>query len=380
MSTPDFASRAAQTAVDALYHRTEMPAVLTDESFTVLASSVHPRTDENRVAAILARQTPAPSQAFVRGITGASDRSCIEVPKHPEIGMSLRRWCLPVHQRSGDYFFWLLEPGTGSHQDSLSAAVHLAQAMSDHAPPVMNGARRFGHELLECFSSDPSTAKLAMEVIGWDESHPAAVVIVAGTVSILDGIARRWERDPRLDFVKFSVERSQLVAILPEAGLSTLIQATEALSQTQEIVMGAARMTTRSTPTLDRAHFMSLVARLPESPNAMIWEKSGPWTALSHLPLRWETLDLLGPGIRTIIKEKPDLAHTALTYLDAPSIDTAIKTLHIHRNTLYYRLAQVSEYLGEGWDSGWSRTGFHQGLRLGQLIKVAAPEPGADRT
>jgi len=353
-----------------LYGRTDMPAVLTDREFKVLASSVHPHTDENRVAAILAKRTPTPSQDFVRGLTGDSALPCIQVPPQPRIGMSQGRWCLPVHQEGNDYFFWLLDTNTGGGADSLAAAAQLTQAMSHHgAFPAQQGAKRRGLELVECFSEDPATADMAMSVV--DFNHTVAVaVVVAGPTASLDAIGRAWEWCPALENVRFAPTQAGLLALAPEGDLPRLVATVESNGQNIDVGVGAARLTDRPSESLDRAHFMSLVARLPESSTVMFWERSGPWTALSHLPLGWTTLDLLGPGLRAIIEEKPTLAHTALVYLEAPNVDAAVRELHIHRNTLYYRLGLVNSYLGDGWDSGWSRIGFHQGLRLGRLLTV----------
>jgi DNA-binding PucR family transcriptional regulator len=90
------------------------------------------------------------------------------------------------------------------------------------------------------------------------------------------------------------------------------------------------------------------------------WAELGAWRAVTQLT---------GPDpVVTPLLSDRVLAETAEVFLDcAGSASRAAETLRIHRQTLYYRLARISEITGLDLADGEARLLLHTSLKAARL-------------
>ena len=113
------------------------------------------------------------------------------------------------------------------------------------------------------------------------------------------------------------------------------------------------------------------VARLvPAAGQTTFADELGVYGLLARLPLDSMGPNAIPPGLRTLLagKHREHLVHTLETYLDAAGdpVRTADQ-LVIHRSTLYYRLARITELTGMNLRDGNDRLALHLGLKLVKL-------------
>lgn len=384
----------AQGAVEYLFRVTGMPAVLTDQHFTVLASSVHPTADPNRRRAILERRTPAPSRHFVQNLHGGLHlhgglrRRCTSIPAQPAIGMELERWCVPVFDDQTSLYFWLLrDADSDCDMAEVTAAALDAERVLARRQPTRSADQELVWQCVEdLFDADPVTREFAVRRL---RAANYAVPEDGDVVVVLDDAGSRKPLGVSLSLLCETVERldlpdGTLVGTQPSAAVvlshsSSRAALRRALRQVPGLTVGR-RLTAGVVPlspgedkfaALRRATLMAYVARLPDCPDVMEWENAGPWAALAGVPLGWDSVDQFSPGSKALVRDNPVLAETALAYLESSNVDATAELLTIHRTTLYYRLKQVERYLGEGWSTGWQRAGTHASLQLGRLLTAA---------
>ena len=100
------------------------------------------------------------------------------------------------------------------------------------------------------------------------------------------------------------------------------------------------------------------------------WADLGLYRLLAALP-RAELASLIldAPVRRLLESPDPDLLHTVTSYLDhAGNVHDTAAELHIHRQTLYYRLGKAEALTGLRFDNGHDRVRLHIGLMLAPLL------------
>ena len=100
------------------------------------------------------------------------------------------------------------------------------------------------------------------------------------------------------------------------------------------------------------------------------WADLGLYRLLSALP-RAELASLIldAPVRRLLETPDPDLLHTVTSYLDhAGNVHDTADALHIHRQTLYYRLGKAEALTGLRFGNGHDRVRLHIGLMLAPLL------------
>jgi sugar diacid utilization regulator len=100
------------------------------------------------------------------------------------------------------------------------------------------------------------------------------------------------------------------------------------------------------------------------------WADLGLYRLLSALP-RAELASLIldAPVRRLLETPDPDLLHTVTSYLDhAGNVHDTAGALHIHRQTLYYRLGKAEALTGLRFGDGHDRVRLHVGLMLAPLL------------
>ncbi len=110
------------------------------------------------------------------------------------------------------------------------------------------------------------------------------------------------------------------------------------------------------------------------------WEQLGIYRLLAAAPDAELAHLLLDTPVRRLLDEPdPTLADTVLAYLDrAGNIAQTAADLHIHRQTLYNRLAKAEKLTTLDLQTGRDRLRLHMGLVLAPLIGAARTDPPPD--
>jgi sugar diacid utilization regulator len=121
-----------------------------------------------------------------------------------------------------------------------------------------------------------------------------------------------------------------------------------------------------------------VAARVPQFERAADWANLGVYAAFQHLYRDPSAPERICPGIGALLDERAGTyRHTVRCYLGcgAQAQQTAAQ-LHIHRTTLYWRLARVAELLPLDLRRGEDRLKLHLALTLADLTHPPAGPAG----
>lgn len=111
---------------------------------------------------------------------------------------------------------------------------------------------------------------------------------------------------------------------------------------------------------------------LPTLDGLARWRDLGVYAVLMRLPAEELAQNIWTPAIRRLAEgDSADLVSTAEEFLDcAGDSKRTAERLHIHRSTLYYRLARIEELTGLDLQEGGDRLLLHLGLKARHLAPV----------
>ncbi|MEV3855857.1 PucR family transcriptional regulator ligand-binding domain-containing protein [Streptomyces sp. NPDC050095] len=346
---------------------------------------------------LLAEETGCP--AAVRGPDGTVVAACGDIPEHT--APRLTRPILAGHRGSGDVALWP-GPGSGRTPDAgHSTAEHLAAENADaehtdaeHAVALEHVAslagmlavqervlaereRRYRTLLLTELVSHPprerTEAARRAAALGWDLERPRAAVVVELT-GAATGSAVRLTEDRLL-----AAARTTLGGHTPAwgtpGGLTVLVAAGDPderdslRHRCEELRRAVAAACPGHTVAVGagtvRADFAELHLSHSEALGALalgreldgparsfirLHEESGVYRLLHQLPapeLHALVDDALGPLLRYDTRHDGSLVHSLTVYLrhDRNGVEAA-EELHVHYNTLRYRLKQIERLTG----------------------------------
>lgn len=386
-------TRDLQEIVDLASRLLDHSALLEDRDFHLVAfHSQRPDIDVVRQRSILERGSSAEVRSWFEQFGIATADGPVRTPPDPARGV-LGRLCFPVRWRGVTYgYLWVIDPDGGvSANSSVPEVEHLA----DEAGAMLAQRSMGRHDvaiLLEgLLSPDGSRSHAAA-----DELLERELVSPAESVVVVE--IRLEESRSAVPLNVWSLPRGVLATIRP--GQATLLVrltdpndlsvplrvAAEAREHHESsptgrgerllVGIGAAQPSVRGARTSHRqAVIGTRVARLGAHGPTVTWDGLGPYRLLgcaSEQDLADAVID--GPAQRLLAHADPELARTALVYLDeAGSIQRTTQRLGIHRQTAYYRLRRIAEITGLDLADGQDRLSLHLALRLAPMVGSGAP-------
>jgi hypothetical protein len=127
---------------------------------------------------------------------------------------------------------------------------------------------------------------------------------------------------------------------------------------------------------LGNAQYAACVAaRVPQFGRAADWASLGAYSAFQHLYCDRSTPERICPGVGALLDERAEMyRQTVRCYLEcAAQAQQAAAQLHIHRTTLYWRLARAAELMPLDLRRGEDRLRLHLALTLADLTHPAGP-------
>ncbi|SNS02290.1 DNA-binding transcriptional regulator, PucR family [Streptosporangium subroseum] len=317
------------------------------EGRVVAHSAHHGEVDPVRAHAILSRSVPAEVEAWqeAHGVTKTCEP--VRIPDNPELGMA-SRLCVPLlHQDRRVGYLWIIE-GTGPlSAEEQSRAIHDAAAIA---------------ALLDDGGSSHTLRRL---LTGEIAVRRAAGVLGEGPLRVL-----ALRRDPANLREAVGVELARLrrppaFTILDRHAVLLLNQREDAQALGERLAAG-----TRGKVGISAIHpeLESAVEAYREAVAAARAAAAEPglgpvarWPELGVYRLIAEPTATPIAGLR----EHPALMLTLESYLDSggDAQETA-RLLHLHRTSLYYRLARIEELTGRSLKNGTHRLELHLALKL----------------
>jgi hypothetical protein len=344
--------------------------------------------DASRVEAVLQRRTSARHRKVLAELGIFKARKPVSIPAIDP--GSLPRLCMPLVYRDQLHgFLWLInEPAlTAAQLERAGAAAAQARRLL-HQRAARQAAEfdtfaALADALLQGDDRDRgAAARTLTDEAALTGSPPYALAViryrVAASAGGRDDLLRvagdlRRSAAPGT-FVLASPGEDELVAFTTRDATLVLRNAVRALPGPQLVIgtAGAAPTLTAVHAELDNAHYAAEVAAaVPAFGRAAGWGELGSYAVFQYLPRDEAAPERICRGITALLTERTGMYEaTVRAYLDcgANARQTAAQ-LHIHRTTLYWRLARVADLLAVDLSRGDDRLQLHLALKLAELTR-----------
>ena len=346
--------------------------------------------DEVRQSSILRRSSTRPVRDWFEQFGIGHTTTPLRTPADPAQGLRTRL-CFPARWHGVTYgYLWVLDDDTPLDDPAVTRVQALAEHAAGYLAQLTRQIRDDAFTVADLLSTDlDKVAQAALRVTdrGLVGRHqPVAAVWVAAV-----GAEVPAALSPNL----WSLPRTVLVDRGPDS--STLVVPLRQLEDDSPALQVAAQALRLYADELPRCWSGRLVAGVGET-RAGVAELRGSWlearlasrvaasVATVGAVARWADLGLyrllagvpaselcplvLDPPVRALL-DSPDaeLRHTVAVYLDlAANVHDTAAALHIHRQTLYYRLGKVEALTGLRFASGHDRLRLHLALMLLPLL------------
>ncbi|MET1155852.1 helix-turn-helix domain-containing protein [Arthrobacter sp.] len=395
-----------QRLVDALAERLQRSIAIDDTQITFISVSRHfGDEDDTRVQFLLGRKVDANITDWVLSLGLERLETPYKLAANPELGLS-PRLCVPIRYAGlllG--YMWLID----AHNlipNEMNDVVTTAEAIG-----LILYRRELAHErrrtrvegiVRELVSSQPAArARAADELLDGGtvrSRRVAAIVIRPATTQDQDDAAQdRLEKalasaaarvsatDPDGAVLALS-QRHRLVLILTGRRMTQPDEMTALADVVLKSV--AAETGTRCLAGLGAAHDELLDANvsydqavaaaraaqfLPGFGDIVSWDGMGIYALLVNFAPQNPELQAYPVQLLKLSRRKNSqvLLHTAETFLDlAGDIQATASALHVHRTTLYQRLARIEQLSGLDMSRGNDRLTLHLGIKLAHLTGV----------
>ena len=377
-----------QTVAEALSKRLGRVVAIDDPDLKLLVHTAHhgEKVDQVRLDAVMQRQTlgAAYDHLMAQGIAAADGP--VRVPGREDLSM-LPRICVPIRYRDELLgYVWLLDDGLFT-----DAELQLADDAADEAAAVMYRERLLGdlqrgreREMLrDLLTEDLVLRRHAAETL-------SGTLLAKGAVTAV--VARGAADGPALETALQRAAR-----VLPEGTAAHLARvdhgvvlttATQRVDGLAEALLRECRSTfggpvlvgvgdavgalvdaNQSYTQARRA--IDVASVVPSLGPVARWSGLGVYGLLVQLGLQELPTAALPAPLRKLfeVDKHGVLAETLEVYLDnASDPAAAVAQLQVHRTTMYYRLARVTELTGLDLKDGGDRLAVHLGLKLARLV------------
>jgi hypothetical protein len=361
------------------------------------------RLDRSRVEAVLQRGTSARLRRRLTGHGVFSACEPVPIPGDPGQGI-LPRLCLPL--RDGDQllgFLWLIdEPAltageTAQAQAAAAQAAHLlAQrairadgqfaVLSDLADGLLDDREEVRQEAAamlagrEALTGPPPYAVAVIRLAGRASPEPAADPARATQAAALRRAAANLRRRAAPGSLVLAAPReSEIVGFTVSGARAALQRAVSALPGPALAVGTCAGPPALAelAASLGNARYAAFVAaRVPSFGRAADWAGLGAYAAFQQVRDDPAAPERICPGVSALLEPRASTYRETLRcYLDcAGQAQQAAGQLHIHRTTLYWRLARATELVPLDLNQGGDRLKLHLALTLADLTHPPAGE------
>lgn len=363
-----------------------------DREFNLVAFGTQgPDVDEVRQSSILQRTSTPEIRTWFESFGIATSVQPVRTPADPDRGVR-SRLCLPARWRGVTYgYIWSLDERTSLEDDSVARAMQLAEHAGAYLAQLSRQHEDNASAVVDVLSADMVAVGLAAIRIADRGSIARNVPVVAVVVGAwgaplphtvvpnLLALPRHALADtgPNSTTLLLPARDSAGHDAAGDAAALVLDQYARELPPGWEGRLVAGIGDPRPDIALARASWLEarLAARVAVTQAAtgpiVRWADLGIYRLLAAAPDAELTNVLLDEPVRRLLDE-PDrtLADTVVAYLDrAGNVARTAADLHIHRQTLYGRLAKVERLTSLDLRQGRDRLRLHVGLLLAPLLR-----------
>jgi PucR C-terminal helix-turn-helix domain len=371
-------------------------SVIIDDA-TLRPLAISPQTgrlDRGRVEAVLQRQTSARLRRRITEHGAFSAREPVSIPGDPQQAI-LPRLCVPL--RADDQllgFLWLIDEPALTTEQTRQANAAAAQAGRLLAQRAVQAADQFAvlsdladgllHEQEQVRQEAAAMLAGQAALTGAPPYALAVIHPVAGRPEPAPdpGKLRRAAGNLRLraapgTLVLASPGEGGLVAVTTADALAGLCRTVRGLSGPPLAVGtcgGAASLADVHARLANAQYAAYVAARVPQFGRAADWASLGVYAAFQDLCRDPSAPERICPGVGALLDERAGTyRQTMRCYLGCGAqAQQAAGQLHIHRTTLYWRLARVAELVPVDLRRGEDRLKLHLALTLADLTHPPA--------
>jgi len=364
------------------------------------------RLDRSRVEAVLQRGTSARLRRRLNEHGVFAAREPVSIPGDPGQAI-LPRLCLPL--RDGDQllgFLWLIdEPALTTGQTALARAAAAQAAhlltqrairadgqfavLSDLANGLLDDREQVRQEAAAMIAGQEALAgppPWAVAVIRLADPAPApgrsrAARPAAALRRAAASLRRRAAPGSLLVASAGEDEFACVTAAGARAGLRRMAAALPGPPLAAGTWAGPGALA-EVVAGLENARYAAFVAaRVPSFGRSADWAGLGAYAAVQHLCSDPSAPERICPGVGALLDRHASVYRETLRcYLDcAGQAQQAAGKLHIHRTTLYWRLARAAELVPLDLNKGNDRLKLHLALTLADLTHPPAGPAGGER-
>lgn len=386
-----------QDIVDEAARVLRADTTLEDTDFNLVAYGTQRfDVDSVRRDSILQRRSSRAVRDWFEQFGISASSAPLRTPVDADLGFHARI-CCPARWRGVTYgYLWALDDHTPLDDPAVARAAQLAEHAAAYLAQLSRQHRDDAYAVSDLISPDVDKARLAVTRIGdrgLIDPHSPVVAVVVGLVGVTNPDDKTV---PALSPNLWSLPR----AVLADRGPTT----TTLLVPLQQVTdddpaRAAANLTLRlyaeelpknstsqplagiGDPRVDigdlRASWVEarqaarVAAAVPALRPLARWADLGIYRLLAALPQAELAALVLDAPIRRLLNaHDPDLVQTITAYLDhAGNVQETAAELHIHRQTLYYRLSKAETLTGLSLSNGHDRSRLHLGLMLAPLLE-----------
>lgn len=386
-----------QGIVDEVSRLLRRPATLEDRDFNLVAFCSHEaQIDEVRLRSILQRHSTREVQDWFEQFGIATSESPVRTPASADFGV-VGRLCLPVRWRGVTYgYLWLLDDQDDIDEERVSEASALAERAGALMAQQARSREKLDYTVRDLLSADPEAVGLAAEaayelgIVGRDVPIAAIELRLVAPTS-----------GPQVPMNMWRLPRSVLAVGGTDHNTLLVPVGAEGLELARDIARRAWDLNAERLPPADRHDLVvgiggvredlaqareswleaRLAVRAAEVVESMrpiaSWPELGVHRLLACGPEKALAGAVLDPAVRRLLGHSdPELRHTALAYLAAGgNVQETAAALHVHRQTVYYRVQKIEQVTGLTLSRGDDRLVLHLGLTLAPFVE----DPGTRR-
>ncbi len=360
------------------------------------------RVDQTRVEAVLQRRTSDRLRRLLDEHQIFQAREPVFIPANDELE-TLPRLCLPLLERGQLLgFLWFIDEPALSTSDierataAAARAAHLLHRRAAREAEEFSIGRRLADAVL---SGDGQGRRVAARRLTADGalagSPPYALAVIryagqcaemAGDGSPLPPDLGRAAGDLRRragpgDLLLATAAEDELVAVTTADRRDDLRQALSAVPGpplAAGLCARAAQLDLLHADLGNARYAAEVAARVAGFGRYADWAALGSYAAFQYMVRDERAPDRICPGVSALLTEASGMyERTVRAYLDSgANVQRTAAQLHIHRTTLYWRLANAAQLLGLDLGDGEDRLKLHLALKLAVLTRPGGGRAG----
>ena len=385
-----------QDIVDEVSRLLERPVTLEDRHFNLVAFCSHEeQIDEVRLRSILQRHSTREVQDWFEQFGIATSEVPVRTPASADFGV-VSRLCLPVRWHGVTYgYLWLLDDSFDIDEDRVPEASVLAERAGALMAQQARSREELDYTVRDLLSADPEAVGRAAEAVhglGIVSRDVPIVAIELRLLSVDSGppVPMNLWRLPRSVLAVSGAEHNTMLVPVGADGLEPARDIARQVwdlyaerlpsAERDDLVVGIGGIRADLTQARESWLEARLAVRAAEAVEAMrpiaAWPELGVLRLLACGPDKALASAVLDPAVRRLLGQNdPELRLTALAFLEAGgNVQETAAALHVHRQTVYYRVQKIEQITGLTLSRGDHRLVLHLGLTLAPFVTGSGPD------